>query len=861
MSIESIQFHLLERFAAPLPEFYRRRIIFWQDEEAEFAGLIDELRLPSVRIVKLNGSNNFAIKKLLSHDDVDSNFLVYNPIAYADVQDDWLLDIELYSEEYRADLLSIQMQALSIDNTPHMRKATRLYAKFLDNKERRQKLKRIGRMYQAPLQLHIDIMAVLAGLNGGTSQDVLIAVLAAGLDKDTNPALQGIERFGNIDAFWQMVRKYTGYIDAPDKQLSGLATHILLTALSQTMEGAALKGLERFISESNRAYCYTLVHEWRGREDAPALYDLCRVVEGELHLPARFDKQEIEALLTSDICPAIHESILKRLYAEIAQHVVKPELIAQVVENRRISGWYDHFADYYECLHAIGLMQGFYQEYGSAFHVVEAKQIWKQYTGCWYQMDAHYRHFHHAFLQSLKHANPLLEDGLKHATGFVEGLYQNWYLEKLNACWAGAIAENLEALGYVSEIDKQRDFYRKHVQGSGKGSRVFVIISDALRYEVAEELTALLPRVTKGNAALSAMQAVFPSITKFGMAALLPGRELSVTQTIDVLVDGLPTKTTADREKILRAAQPDSVAIQYKELLLMKKQERRDLVAGKDVVYIYHNAIDAIGDKAPTENKVFEACRTAMDELVGMVRIITGELSGATVLITADHGFLYTYSPLAESDKIGKNAFNGDVYELGRRYALTSPDTSAEYLLPVQMDKEIGGTPVKGYAPCDAIRIKVQGGGANFVHGGISLQEMVVPVIAYKNVRATSKAYVEVQNAQIKLLSENRKISNLIFSLDFYQQQPIGEKIQPASYALYFTDGEGMVISDRLTVIADKVSENAAERGFRVRFNLKSAAYDKDRIYRLVIAGGTDMPEEIEFRIDIAFADDFGFDL
>ena len=67
-----------------------------------------------------------------------------------------------------------------------------------------------------------------------------------------------------------------------------------------------------------------------------------------------------------------------------------------------------------------------------------------------------------------------------------------------------------------------------------------------------------------------------------------------------------------------------------------------------------------------------------------------------------------------------------------------------------------------------------------------------------------------------------------------------------------------MVVSDRQTVIADKTSSNAAERVFRVRFNLKAGTYDKKKVYRLVIANDIDV-EEIEFHIDIAFADDFGW--
>ena len=273
-------------------------------------------------------------------------------------------------------------------------------------------------------------------------------------------------------------------------------------------------------------------------------------------------------------------------------------------------------------------------------------------------------------------------------------------------------------------------------------------------------------RTTKGTADLESMQAIFPSITKFGMAALLPGKNISVNDSMDVLVDGNQTRSTLDRNAILNATPKNSVAI----------------------------------------------------------RIIVNELSATNIFITADHGFLYTYKPLSESDKIDRKAFSGNVFELGRRYALTAPDTTADFLLPVDLERELDGMLIKGYAPQDTIRMKVQGGGENFVHGGISLQELVVPVIAFKNLRTTNKNYVEVKNAGLKLLSESRKISNLIFSLEFHQRQAVGDKIQPCTYSIYMTDDEGMVISDRQTVIADKTSDNAADRVFRIRFNLKAGA-------------------------------------
>ena len=520
------------------------------------------------------------------------------------------------------------------------------------------------------------------------------------------------------------------------------------------------------------------------------------------------------------------------------------------------------FSDYYECLYHVARMQNFYQEHAGGFHIVEPKLIWKFYTEQGYQMDSDYRQFHLHFGNALKDSNAVLEDKLKHVVGYVESLYKNWFLVELTSCWTKAVSDDLASLGYVSDIRRQQDFYAHYVRPlDGKITRAFVIISDALRYEVAAELSETLPRTTRGTARLESMQAIFPSITKFGMAALLPVQRLSVDQDMDVIADGMPTRSTVDRQKILCNANAKSVAVQYTDVLNMKRADRRELVSGKDVVYIYHNTIDAIGDKTVTEQKVFESCRDTIQELSNLVRIVINDMQGTDIFITADHGFLYTYHPLSESDKLGKENFKGKVFELGRRYGLTAPDTTANYLLPIKLSGVLDGAPVKGYAPQDSTRIKVKGGGENYVHGGISLQEMVVPVIAFKNLRASSKQFVELSNAQVGLLSENRKITNLIFSLDFFQRQPVSDKVQPCTYTMYMTDDEDRVVSDHQTLIADRTSSNASERVFRVRFNLKAESYDRNKLYRLVITNGMDIPEELEFHIDIAMADDFGFDL
>lgn len=859
MSI-NVEQSLKDRFAAPLVDNYKRRIIFWQDPDGEFAGLVDELCLNEVKVLKLTGTNNFAAKMLLSETDLDSNYLVYNPISYSDIRDNWLLDIELYSEEFRADLLSIRMQELGMPATSQMRKAMKSYSKFFENKERVAKLTAFKSNYSNAGQLHIDILAVLAGTSVNTAPGVIRAILMGGMDIENNDAITSIKKFGNEAVLWELINRYTGYIYEENASLISLASHILLTALSVTMKTTCLQGLERFISETHQQLCYSLVNEWMHSDDDDELYEIARAVEEQHHLEKRFDGLEVEDLMNSECFPCINECILRRYMSEISDNIIKAGDMVAAVEKRRTLKWYKRVRYYYDGLFRVAQMQQFYQANIEGFHIAEYSKLWKEYTENYYKMDYFYRQFHLAFGKSLKESSTVLEDLYKNVADYVEKLYKNRYLSTLSAQWTTLVEDELSKSSALTGINQQADFYRNYVRPIvSSGSRVYVIISDALRYEVAVELTGQLLRETKGTAKISSMQSVFPSATKFGMAALLPHKTLQVTDDIKVLSDDEPTDSTAEREKILRKAHKGNVAITYKSLISMKQAERREKIKDAEVVYIYHNAIDAVGDKTTTEDQVFDACEQAILELKNLVRLITNDLSGSNILITSDHGFLYSYKPLDESDKAEKSFVSGRIFELDRRYVIADGDCTADHMLRIPMTHLSSN--LVGFTPLDNIRMKKQGGGMNYVHGGISLQECVVPVIEFKNMRSTSKKFVDVKKAALELISQSRKVSNSIFSLDFYQKEAVSGKVAAATYEIYMADASGKAVSDKKTVIADKTDNNGSDRIFRTRFTLKSVEFKKTETYYLIVAekGTTNVTDRIEFTIDIAFVNDFDF--
>lgn len=865
MDLQKIIQDLNRRFAAPLPEFYKRRIIFWYDDDREFEDKVEELVLDNASILVLTGNNTFAAKKLLAVDDTTSNYLVYCPLRYEKPEDNWLINIELYSEEFRADLNSIWMDEMGLPNNPTVRRMVKGYRKFFNSIERRKSVAAMAKSIGTASQLHMAVMASICGIKDAQPSGIIRAVLSQSLDLESNTIYQDFVKYGAQNPFWVMVAQATGYSEGDDVDLGRLATHILLTATTRTMRSEHLAGLDGFISTPHKSYCYDMISDWLQSDDNSSLYNIARFVEDEARLSARLMKLGVEDLVDTECFPCINECILKILMKEISDYIINVDTISSVVEKRRTMVWYDNVSCYYEGLLQVANMQAFFHDHASGFHLAQARQIWNAYTTDYYKMDTYYRQFHLAFDRSLTVSNEVLDDLFKHVVEKVEGLYNGWYLTQLGSNWSDVCADELAQYGRVLEVNQQEQFYRSKVASCD--SRVYVIISDALRYEVAASLTEQLRRETQSKVALESVQGIFPTITKFGMAALLPHKELNVVPKANggvyVRADGASTEMP-DRDKVLKNAHSASVALQYKNIIKMKRADRQALVKGMDVVYIYHDKIDEASHTA--DNLVFPACDDAIAEIKNIVRIICNEFGGTRIFITADHGFLYTYSPLTEDDKVDKTSFNQQDVEYGRRYAIMQQGAQPDYLLPVKFVDEKSG--YDAFAPRENVRIKMSGGGLNFVHGGISLQEMVVPVIDYQYLRSSSKTYqrnrekYDTKPVTLNLLSATRKISNMIFSLNFFQKEAVGDNRSACNYLLYFTDASGKQISDTARIIADKTSDNGQDRTFRCSFNLKSLKYSNQDSYYLVIAdeSGLQAPQREEFQIDIAFAlDEFNF--
>lgn len=865
MELEDIIQELDRRFDLPLREYYERRIIFWQDPEGEFREEIAGVKLQNAKVLVLTGRNAFLAKKLLSHDDITSNYLVYVPFAYERQEDNWLLDLELMSDSFRADLVSMWMSEMKMPDEMQYRKLFKKYRKFFNAAVRREKFAVMMAGRYSPAQVMLAMMAVLTKSKSTDPGDILRAVFQDGYEREANKAYQRLAAYGLDTIFWSMVRQATGYDEQQDSSLERLLLHLFVTAASRVLPERAFREIAELRGQGFETYCFDFVSEWmhgvRRREFRPVAEHAAR----SLNLVHRLQELSIQELGSFDLFPCIDTIILQKLLQDAIDNLLDPDALTKVVERRRTTFWYEEYEDLYDAIVEAGHMTDFLRSHAAGFHLTSAQEIWAAYTSDYYRMDACYRKFHTAFAKLLNESLPTaLDDRFKQLAQIVESSYAEGYLERLGENWTKNCAHDLAAYGKIQEVPEQETFYRYKI--APLTSRIFVIISDAMRYEVAATLAQELERDIPSEVKLTNCQSMFPSITKFGMAALLPHKELTVAPAgsgLAVLADGQSTEAP-NRDAVLKTANPKSVALKATDIIAMKRSERSAKVRGMDVVYIYHDTIDAASHT--DDKKVFPACEETIAELKNLVRIIVNEFTGTSILLTADHGFLYTMKPLTEDSKAESGLQKDQVIEQARRYVITTPNAEADHLLPVNFMK--GAAPYKAFAPREQIRLKIKGSGLNFVHGGASLQEMVVPVIDFKHVRSDSAAYKKhaeqyaMKPASVRLLSSGHKVSNMSFSLNFYQVEAVGTGFIPANFDVYFTDAYGNVVSDIQKIIADKVSQENADRTFRCTFNLKAGDYSRNAEYFLVIhnTDNGEIVQKVSFQIDTAFQkDDFNF--
>ncbi|EPZ51616.1 BREX-1 system phosphatase PglZ type A [Alicyclobacillus acidoterrestris] len=852
MNLDDIVSTLNATFQQPLQDGEQRKIIFWLDKDREFIEDINELSLVNAKIHILTDTNGFYTKYMLEEEDTTSHYLIYSNLDM-NHEDNWLMDTFLYSQAFHADRISLLMDECNID--PSLRNVVKKYEKFFGSKERTRRLKAFDMHITSQEALELGMMSTICGLKSPDFEDVLKAVLMDSLDDNDNKYLEQFEKFFDLSVFWRYVSDRYGY-EQSSPSLKTLFIHLTVSALSHAIDERHLSQVKHYIATRNRSNAMVFIDHWMNHKTDYAAYDdLADIAEREIKLADIVRQLDVQNFKTADTFEYFDRAIITFIANSLDASLEDYAEYIKLINLRRTKHFFERYRFIYEALFYTVKMFEFHKQHHSGIPQVQALDMFRAYVSDYYKMDMYYRKFYVAY------DNEPDSEILKKLRMMVENLYTNWFIGELSAHWSSAVDSEMKANWSLPGVQSQNDFYRNFVGPKiRQGDRVFVVISDAFRYEVAVELAERLNTETIGTCDIQPLLGVIPSVTKLGMASLLPHKTLEIDLSGRVLVDGKPSSGLDNRNDILQGTVADSVAVHFRDLLSMNKAGRREYFKGKKLIYIYHDSIDATGDKASTEINTFKAAEDAIEEIYGIIKIIRDDLSATNIFVTADHGFVYQRDPLEESDKIEKEGI--EAIETKRRYSLAKDSGERSGLLDINMDSLIVNEHhMTTYVPKATIRFKMQGAGANFVHGGASLQEIVVPLIQFKNMRSGQKHSREIVKVDVKLTNTTRKITNSLFNLTFFQTERVEDKRVPRTVKIYMVDENEAVISNEETLICDRTTDKPEERTFKVQFALKQIPYDKTKNYYLIIKDTETnvVVEQIPFTINLGIVSDFDF--
>lgn len=799
---------MTDRIAATLSRlFEEHRIVFWYDAAKEMRGDYDSVDLPGV--VKLEIANNeFGLKYRILRQEREAKFLLYHPGSRPADADNWLLDVWFASAELKADQTAMLLADLGLDLK--LDAVVRDHMEFFRAKGRIEALKKILKPTDTATQVRLRMLAVCTGAAGGL--DTIIEALLADLAQGRDEALMLIDRCGLTEVLWKQVGSAYGY-QAKDPGIEDFALTLFKSCYAMILNEDASLNAEALV----------LFRRWKNDKTGAAHFEtLSKRFVGPLAISTDVAKRDFRDLMDLDVFEEVDRHIIRQIVQGMATHTATPNEVLRWVMERQGSHWHGQFQHIYRAIHFAAEFQKGLAE--ATLGMTSLAEGFQRYASSWYRLDQYYRRFIYHFEKS---AMATLLGTLFER---IENLYVNNYLVKLNDAWQEQI--NKAATWTIPGVSQQMDFYRDEVGGYRRsGQKVCVIISDALRYEIAEEFLSRIRTLDRFDADLRPMLGVLPSYTQLGMAALLPNKALRIAEDDSTLVfDGnMPTSGSVNREKLLaNGREGDRVTVQAADAIKgMKTDEAKALFRDHDVIYVYHNKIDAIGDKLTTEGDVTEAVEDTLDDLVTLVRKLTSA-NATNILITADHGFIYQHRELEESD-FSVAEVQGNVLARNRRFVLGKDLLSTPGMKKFK-SADLGLTSdLDVLIPNSINRLRVKGAGSRFVHGGASLQEIVVPVVRVGKGRASDLRQVDVQivNTGKSLITSGQ------VSVSFYQLRAVTDKVHQRQLraAIYASDGE--LISDVQDLNFAFTSENPRERELSKKFLLsrKADAYNNQDVF------------------------------
>lgn len=879
MDLSHIHAHLRRLFTSGGHDHGGHRVVWWHDADGEFADELAGLGLESchddgVDLIRTDDHSTLAIKVRVLLNEPGSRFLLYQTGPQPDAAEDLLLDIKRWAAPFAADKSTLILRELGLADELSLKPFINDRARFFASRERFEKLHRLVAPGDGEDHLDLKIIAVLAKAAQPQLPQILrIALSEIDADDLSSPPafLAELERYGVLGRFWEFVGREFRYVD-DNPSLRNLLIRLFATDFARHLAGTPPSAFSHLLLPNGGGVnAVVFMDGWRDSSAHQRHYDtLSATIARELKVPERLSAYSLLQLETVHSFLDVEKRVASLLTRQVleASDTVDAAKIADLCGVRQDAYWANAdkpttdaaprsalHAVFEAIAHAAAFLALKGAE-GAHLRSATAAETWNAYTSRLYRFDQLYR----LFCEAADTAEGQNWDVLKDLRAHIEDVYGNWFLAELGDLWTRQVEGELLPTWSLPEVANQYDFFRKAVKPITEGDpdrRVVVIISDAFRYEAAEELLRAMNGTDRYQAKLESMLGVLPSYTALGMAALLPHQQLSYTAEAAVQIDGKPTAGLEARKKLLEPV--GGVAIKAADLMEMKKDDGKAFFKPYRVIYVYHNQIDQTADTG-NEDKTFAAVRTTIDEINALVRrAFTFNCNRA--IVTADHGFLFQNSPPTEAQKNAISAKPPGALVAKKRYLIgTGLGQNAGAINGSASDTARSALDMQFWAPKGINRFHFVGG-SRFVHGGAMPQEICVPLLRINYARGEGKGRerTSVRKVGLAPLFHSTRITTARHRFTLTQTEAVSARVQPVTARLALFDGDQQ-ISNAVVMTFDSELADMNQWRKDVWLTLANLTFDPQRQYQLIVRDTDDQLDVIPpvpIIISLAFDNDF----
>ena len=833
----------------------QNRYVFWYDEGGQMKDIATSLDVPGINVLEMEG-NAFSIKyQMQKGEQPETGYVIYSTEPMPEDEQNWLLDYQEEGALFSADMSSLYAAECGIA-MELKEKVVDKHLAFFKKADNRNKLAAKLSPGMDSAEIEKQMLAVVCKSNATCEAFTYALITEANNEETTMQA--DLKAYHLEDFYWQQAETYFGY--HAGRNIKDLIIVLFKNDMQSHLTGKAADKTGNEQALTNEALIF--MRDWRDSRTYGDLYtEWANRLEDELGIKDEVCEYSMQQLLGVETFPCIDKVIAGYLLTEVINATITTEQMEAIIEERENKLFFDVARHTLRALLQARYLFADIEQKMNELSFDTAKEGFSLYEQSLYTIDLHYRHY--IAEANLAESKQLLAQ----VTERVERTYTNHYLLALAKKWQPLI-DGMDTWK-MEGIFSQSVFYTTYVYPFiTNKKKIFVIISDALRYETMVELSERIAQMPRMETDMKpAMLSTLPSYTQLGMAALLPHKQLSYEKDADeVFADGMSTKGTEARSKVLQKAVARSKAITAEDFL--KTTNAKTAFKDFDLIYIYSNMIDKTGDDKASEGMVFKATEDEMAHILQMIDLIRNG-NGCNILITSDHGYLYQNETLDETDFSDFKVMGDTIIQDSRRFVIGRGLEEGD-AVKTWSAEEVGLTdsPAENGTGISSLqvqtakglnRIRKQGAGSRFVHGGSMPQEVVVPVlhINIKKKQGVSEVSVDILNKKSKITTNTQTIS-------FYQNQPVSEKVKEVTLRFGFYDQAGNLLSDSITLTFGSTSEDSTQREQKHRFMFKRqlSELNGQEIYlrkEQQVAGSSQFKklEDIAYKVSVLFMAEF----